>query len=215
MLDSALLIYKQAILPIFDYPGFMLLFLGVENKRDLQIMQNDALRSCYNVRLNDRMSILDLHNRAKLSSLEQRRIRQLLGLQFLLYKKDTDSLITGANTHSQQKYVFKVDTKVGKKYERSPYYIGTRLWNKLGKNVQESDDVYVFKNKITRLYKHYITRNLSNTYRQILMPRLLYFQDTRIQLYPYCTIYIYIYSLVFSLLYNYVTIISTIVIISI
>ena len=78
--DSALLIYKQAIMPIFDYSGFMLISLGVGEKRDLQIMQNDALRFCYNIRLSDRVNIEELHTRAKLSSLEQRRIRQLLGL---------------------------------------------------------------------------------------------------------------------------------------
>ena len=33
-------------MPIFDYAGFMLLSLGVEDKKDLQIMQNDALRFC-------------------------------------------------------------------------------------------------------------------------------------------------------------------------
>ena len=99
---------------------------------------------------NGNISILNLHERAKLSSLEQRRIRQLLGLQFFLY---TDRHVTHVNTTNQQKYVFKTDAKICKKYERSPYYIGTRLWNKLHKNVQESENVYVFKNKIARLYK--------------------------------------------------------------
>ena len=133
----------------------MLLAVAVDDRKDLQIMQNDALRFCYNVRLNDCVNIVDLHTRAKLSSLEQRRIRQLLRLQFLLYKKDTDSLVTRANTRSQQKYVFKVDAKIGKKYKRSPYYIGTRLWDKLSKDCQESDNIFVFKNKISRLYKCY------------------------------------------------------------
>ena len=136
-LDSAILIYKQAIMPIFDYSGFMVLFLGVEDKRELQIMQNDALRFCFNVRLSDHVTIVELHARSKLSSLEQRIIRQLLGLQYLLYKKDTDCMITRVNTRSQQKYVFKVNTKIGKKYERSPYYIGTCLWNKMSKTVQD------------------------------------------------------------------------------
>ena len=142
-------------MPIFDYSGFMLISLGVGEKRDLQIMQNDALRFCYNIRLSDRVNIEELHTPAKLSSLEQRRIRQLLGLQYLLYKKDTDRHVTQANTRSQQKYVFKVDSKIGKKYERSPFYLGTRLWEKLLKNIQESENVYVFRNKINRHYKHY------------------------------------------------------------
>ena len=145
----------QTILPFLDYAGFMGLSFNIEDKKELQIMQNDVLRYCYNVRLADRVTIVASHERAKLSSLEQRRIRQLLGLQFLLYMKDTGRLVTRANTRSQQKYVFKVDTKIGKKYERSPYYIGTRLWNKLNKDIQKSDNIYVFRNKVARLYKCY------------------------------------------------------------
>ena len=115
----------------------------------------DALRFCFNVRLSDHVTIVDLQERSKLSSLEQRRIRQLLGLQYLLYKKDTDRMITRVNTRSQQKYVFIVDTKIGKKYERSPYYIGTCLWNKMSKTVQDSENLFVFKKKIAHLYKVY------------------------------------------------------------
>ena len=133
----------------------MLLSLGVGDKKDVQIMQNDALRFCYNIQLSDRVNIEDLHTRAKLSSLDQRRIRQLLGLQYLLYKKNTDRHVIQANTRSQQKFVFKVDPKIGKKYERSPFYLGTRLWDKLQKNIQESENVYLLGNKINRLYKYY------------------------------------------------------------
>ena len=79
----------------------------------------------------------------------------MLGLQFVLYKKDTDRHVTRANTHSQQKYIFKVDTKIGKKYERSPYYIGTLLWNKLSKDIQTSENIFIFRNKVSRLYKCY------------------------------------------------------------
>ena len=128
---------------------------NIEDKKEIQIIQNDVLRYCYNVRLADRVTITDLHTRAKLSSHEQRRIRQLLGLQFLLYKKDTERHVTRANTHSQQKYVFKVDAKIGKKYERSPYYVGTHLWYKLSKDIQSSENVFLFKNKVSRLYKCY------------------------------------------------------------
>ena len=50
----------------------MCLSLNVDDKRDLQIMQNDALLFCYNVQLSDHVTIVDLHERDKLSSLEQR-----------------------------------------------------------------------------------------------------------------------------------------------
>ena len=149
------MVYKQTIMPIFDYSGFIQLSLRVEDKRELQIMQKDSLRFCYNVKIADRVSIANLHERAKLASLEQRRMRNLLGLQYLLYKKNIDRHVTRVNTRSQQKYVFKIDTKIGKKYERSPFFIGTRLWNKLSKDIQESLNIYVFKHKVARLYKCY------------------------------------------------------------
>ena len=56
-------------------------------------MQNDALRFCY-IQLLDKISIQRLHKRVKLSSSENRRIIQLLGLQILLYQRNTDRHIT-------------------------------------------------------------------------------------------------------------------------
>ena len=42
--DAAILVYKQTILPIFDYAGFFLLItLNKGDKHELQIMQNDAI----------------------------------------------------------------------------------------------------------------------------------------------------------------------------
>ena len=68
--ETAILEYKQTILPILDYVGFVCLSLNVEDKKDLQIMQNDALCFCYNIRLSDRVTIVNLHEQAELSSLE-------------------------------------------------------------------------------------------------------------------------------------------------
>ena len=59
---------------------------------------------------------------------------------------------TNVNTRSQTKFVFKTETKIGKKYEKSPFYLGTRLWNALDKETQKCDSIYSFKKKISRLY---------------------------------------------------------------
>ena len=74
----AITIYKQTILPLLDYAGFLLISGNVSDRQDLQTLQNNALRVCYNVRLRDRISIELMHNRANLLSLEQRRQKQLL-----------------------------------------------------------------------------------------------------------------------------------------
>ena len=76
-------IYKQTILPVFDYVGFVLISCNKADRHDLQIMQNDALRTCFNVKRRDKFSVAKMHKKAKLLSLEQRRTLQLLQLMYL------------------------------------------------------------------------------------------------------------------------------------
>ena len=59
--DAAILIYKQTILPLIDYAGFMFIACNHHAKEDLQIMQNDILRICCQYKLSDRISIGRLH----------------------------------------------------------------------------------------------------------------------------------------------------------
>ena len=44
---------------------------------------------------------------------------------------------------------------MGNVYENSPCYIGTTIWETPPDAVQESDNVLVFKNEISKLYKTY------------------------------------------------------------
>ena len=50
---AALLVYKQAILPYIDYAGFILTACNLGQKRDLQILQNNALRTCLRYQMAD------------------------------------------------------------------------------------------------------------------------------------------------------------------
>ena len=50
---GAISIYKQTILPMFDYAGFILIACTKSDRYDLQVLQNDALRTCYNVKRRD------------------------------------------------------------------------------------------------------------------------------------------------------------------
>ena len=75
---SALQIYKQTILPIFNYPGFILLACSKDKNYDLQVIQDDVLRIFENKQLEDRVAIELLHKKANLVSREQRHVKQLL-----------------------------------------------------------------------------------------------------------------------------------------
>ena len=93
----------------------MLVSLTKGQQSDLQNMQNDVLRFVKNVRLKDMISGTELHKEAKVLSLGQRRERQLLILMYKLSQKGALRKVTNRATRQQDKYVFKTDTKIGKK----------------------------------------------------------------------------------------------------
>ena len=99
------------------------------------------------------VSIVKLHKKARLLSLEQRWEKQLLGLMYGYSNLDDVWLVRERVTRNNQKFVFKTETRFGPKYENSPFYRGTVLWNKLQKDVQLSDNVFMFKIGIAKQYK--------------------------------------------------------------
>ena len=54
---AAIMLYKHTILPFLEYAGFMLTACSIENRRDLQICQNNALRIFTRTQLNDGVRI--------------------------------------------------------------------------------------------------------------------------------------------------------------
>ena len=59
---TALLIYKQAVLPLVEYAGFVLIFCTIGQRYDLQVLQNNALRLCKRYRLLDRSPLCFILN---------------------------------------------------------------------------------------------------------------------------------------------------------
>ena len=151
--EAALSVYKQTILPIIDYAGFLLISCKSE---DFQKLQNDILRICTVTRLADKVSIRKLHEKCKIISLEQRMRKQLLWLMYILSKDEVFRNVPIRVTRSGDKIVFKVPTKILPMYERSPYYKGTKLWNELTASVQDSPDIFAFKKEIARMNRVYV-----------------------------------------------------------
>ena len=124
---AALAIYKQTILPIIDYSGFIVLSCGKGDRSDLQTAQNDILRLCCKISMHDHLSIKELHKRCKIISIEQRMRKQLLWLMYIDSKTMGNRKICERDLRSAEKYIFKTDRKMGSKYQRSPFFIGTLL----------------------------------------------------------------------------------------
>ena len=153
---ASVMLYKQMILPFIEYASFMLVACNLEDRRELQKCQNDALRLCVQAKIRDHVRIEDLHARCKIVSLEQRRRIQLL---LLMYKKSKDinlHKIFPRNTRASQRMVFKTDQYEGTLYKRSPYFIGCNYWNNLPIHDIELPDILSFKKRLKRQNMSYL-----------------------------------------------------------
>ena len=154
--NCAISIYKQTILPLLDYSGFMLISGNVSDRLDLQTLQNNALRICFNVRLRDRISIDRMHVRSNLLSLEQRRRKQLLNLMFIYKQRHFDiRRVHARNTRAANVYSFVRERYNNVKYKNSPYYKGSLLWDKLPVAARNCDIIVEYKKYLNNEYKIY------------------------------------------------------------
>ena len=137
------MIYEQKFLPILDYAGFLLIACNISDRSDLQKLQNHALTICYNVRLRDIVSIIHMHTRASLLSLEQRRQKQLLCLMYIHKHRFNVAQVHEYLTRADQVFTFARKRYNCVKYKNSPYYKGALLWDNLPVIVRNSIKILI------------------------------------------------------------------------
>ena len=150
--ECAISIYKQTILPLFDYAGFLLISCTKKDRGDLQIIQNNCLRTCYNVRLIDRLSLSEMHREANLVSLEQRRQIQILCLMYIYRVFANVERAFARNTRQGRRFNFRLDNYQSGKYKNSPYFKGTILWDRLPDDMITITTLLEFKRRIKPLF---------------------------------------------------------------
>ena len=153
--NTADIIYKQTILPIFDYGGFLIDSCTKKSRDDLQKLQNKALRIVHGFKLINSPGVKDLHNRSCLLSLEQRREKQLLHLMLWFSKSKNNLVKCKRRTRLQCKINFKVLPLKTRKYINSPMNRGNILWNKLTLEEQSTFSNPLFKLILDKKYKTY------------------------------------------------------------
>ena len=154
---SAIAIYKQMILPLFDYSGFVLLSCNKTDREDLQTIQNNTLRHCLGLRLNDRVSLSDIHLQANLLSLEQRRCIQLLSLLFMHGKSHENVFeIPARQTRAANIPKYKTEIYKNSKYKNSPYYKAAKLWDTLPRAIKDSDTIGELKHHLKLHFPRYV-----------------------------------------------------------
>ena len=133
----------------------MLISCNKSDRYDLQVMQNDALRTCYNVKRRDKLSISNMHKKANLLSLEQRRTFQLLSLMYIHKGNRMNLIVPPRNTRAATRDQFYVERYKNIKYKNSPFYKGAELWKLLPMDIVTSGSLFEFKQLLKKQYKTY------------------------------------------------------------
>ena len=103
---SAVVIYKQTILPVIDYSGFLLLSCSNGDRSELQKIQNDMLRICFKSKLAEKVKISELHRKAHMLSLKQRMRKQPLWLMYIHSLNRNNRKICPRLLRNNDKYFF-------------------------------------------------------------------------------------------------------------
>ena len=127
--ETAILVFKSTIQPLFDYNDFFYNMLNQGKCQKLQSMQNRFLRIVF--RINENMHIADLHNIIGVGKLEFRRKLHLAGQMYR--RSRIPEYLDNRNLVTRQfdKIVLKIpDVELTKSFN-SPIYKGSQLWNTL------------------------------------------------------------------------------------
>ena len=120
------------------------------------IIQNNALRLCLDIKLNDRILLTDIHKRANLISLEQRHCIQLLSLLFQHGELNLNVFENPVrNTRAANVRKFKTEMYQNTKYKNSPYYKSAKFWDTLPTPAKNSETLIDFKRHLRRRFPDY------------------------------------------------------------
>ena len=148
--QTALLVYKQTILPYFEYCDFLLDSCTKKELEKLEKLQYRALRIVYKIRHPLDMSREDLLQMAGMKRLKIRRKCHLLNQMYHWKSKGVwlkqQNRVT-RNQTLQQFFVTKPQTEEAKK---SPFYRGAKLWLKIPPNIRQLENMTEFKTAIKR-----------------------------------------------------------------
>lgn len=155
---TLLLVYKTAILPIVEYANLTHSLLTKKLNNKLQRLQNRALSIIYfnyYQPLQERETMEELHQIAKLAPIKQRAEKQLLCLMFRWSFNETKyPQIMGINenriTRASRKIRFDVPRPKTERYKQFPHYRGAQIWEALTYSTQVAPTYEAFKRPITK-----------------------------------------------------------------
>ena len=140
---QALTIYKNKIMPYFDYGDIFLIGVQVKTRDMLQKLQNRALRLALN--RDSRHGVWELHHEALSPMLNKRRDCHLLN--YMYKRKDIPRYIQTQNRllRLYEAPVFIEHQSQNATFERSILYKGSKAWNLLPVDIRNTQNYDIFK----------------------------------------------------------------------
>ena len=148
--ETAIIIYKATILPIFDYNDIFYNMLNKQQLTKIQRLQNRALRLVFKGKI---MSVAEMHERANVEYLEERRENHLLSLMYNRAKDDNYIDNTTRKTRMADAVVLKVPKARTNKLKKAPIYKGSVLWNNLPPRIRQAKTRLELKN-LNKMHKN-------------------------------------------------------------
>ena len=146
--NTAIIIYKATILPLFDYNDIIYGLLNAQQQQlKLQRIQNRALRVVFRGKV---LSVREMHDRANVETLDLRRKGHLMAL---MYERTHDpNYIDNTPRVSRRAAakMLKVPKPKTNRLKKGPKYNGSVKWNDLPPKVRQAKTKLELKNLLKK-----------------------------------------------------------------
>ena len=150
---AALDVAKTMLCSIIDYGNIFLSSINEAELNDLQILQNNAIRCCYQISDPRDEHILDLHVRANMKLVNTRRQKQILTCLWRNIQKGVVNIKEPVRLNrSAMAPTIYLPIPRTTLFKKSVFYLGATLWNALPRNVRSCDDIDKFKLEINNIF---------------------------------------------------------------
>ena len=153
-LYAAIMIYKQTILPYMDYSSFLMDSAYNYSLSKLDKIQKRCLRLIeFKDKAHREKDLHVLMRNYRIEPIRERRHRQLLSFMYTESKVKSNLNIKTRNITLRSDNKVKFVEKLTKKtvVQKSPYYRGIEMWNKLPEAVQKLETLAKFKKRLKQI----------------------------------------------------------------
>ena len=137
--ELALLLYKQMILPVFDYCDVIIESANDTSVEELQTIQNHCLRCCLGIWDPRDITRIALHAQCDCKMLKNRRERSLLSRVYTISRNPENVTLPARELRNADKVKIKTQRPKGQLYRDSPLYRGSIVWDRLKGPHQRQD----------------------------------------------------------------------------